>query len=109
MLSATVERVTGAASIWATFQSKFAPETVYDAANFKPAAGQVLSRTPDRIRGAKRERDNEAKFGSRRLLRRGGVNAGATGIGTGPGRRSDRRRRAWRHNWRRGWSRRRRW
>ena len=45
MLSATVERVTGAASIWATFQSKFGPETVYDAANFKPATGEVLSRT----------------------------------------------------------------
>jgi len=45
MLSATVGQVSGAASIWAIFQSKFGPETVYDAASFKPAAGEVLSRT----------------------------------------------------------------
>jgi hypothetical protein len=44
-LSTTVGQVAGAASIWAIFQSKFDPETVYDAANFKPAAGEVLSRT----------------------------------------------------------------
>src|SRR5260370_31750424 len=74
----------------------------------KPAAGEVLSRTRMEIRGAKRERDNEAKFGSRGLLGDGGVKGGATGIGTGSGRRSERRRRAWGHNWRRGWSRRRR-
>ncbi len=47
MLSATVERVTGAASIWATFQSKFGPETVYDAANFKTGGRRSVKPNPN--------------------------------------------------------------
>jgi len=44
-LSTAAGPTIAAASIWAIFQSKFGPETVYDAVNFKPAAVEVLSRT----------------------------------------------------------------